>query len=76
MSSRQKGLFKAVPRINDMEKDMYKDIEKIARECVELTKEKYKNENYIANFLKKQKKNLKIEIYVGISLLEGILVDV
>ena len=54
MSSRQKGLFKAVPRINDMEKDMYRDIEKIARECVELTKEKYKNENDIANYLKKQ----------------------
>ena len=54
MSSKLKGLFKAVPRINDMDKDMYKDIEKIAKDCVELTKEKYKNENDIANHLKKQ----------------------
>ena len=54
MSSKQKGLFKAVSRINDMEKDMYRDIEKIAKDCVESTKEKFKNENDIANFLKKQ----------------------
>ena len=33
---------------------MYREIEKIAKECVELTKEKYKNENNKANYLKKQ----------------------
>ena len=56
---------------------MYRDIEKITRECVELIKEKYKNENYIQIFLKNnQKKNIKIEIYVGMSQLEEILVDV
>ena len=43
MSSKQKGLFKAVPRINDMEKDMYREIEKIAKDSVELSKEKYKD---------------------------------
>ena len=30
------------------------DIEKITKECVELTREKYKNEKHIANYLKKQ----------------------
>ena len=54
MSNRQKGLFKPVPRINDMDSGMYRDIEKIAKDCVESTKERFKNENDIANYLKKQ----------------------
>ena len=54
MATKQKGLFKPVPRINDMEPGMYRDIEKIAKDCVESTKERFKNENDIANYLKKQ----------------------
>ena len=54
MSNRQKGLFKPVPRINDMDSGMYRDIEKIAKDCVESTKERFKNENDIANYLKKR----------------------
>ena len=54
MSTKQKGLFKPVPRRNDMEPSMYKEIEKIAKDCVESTKERFKNENDIANYLKKQ----------------------
>ena len=45
MSTRTKGLFKPVPRRNDMEPSMYKDIEKIAKDCVESTKERFKNLN-------------------------------
>ena len=52
MATRQRGLFKSIPRRNDMEKDMYREIEKIAKECVESTKEKFKNEKDIANHLK------------------------
>ena len=54
MTSKQKGLFKAVLRRIDMEKDMNKEIEKIAKECVELVRDKFQNENEIANYLKKQ----------------------
>ena len=53
MATRQKGLFKPVPRRNDMEPSMYREIEKIAKDCVESsTKEKFKNEKDIADFLK------------------------
>ena len=52
MATRQKGLFKPVPRRNDMEPSMYKDIEKIAKECVKSTKEIYKNKNDIDNYNK------------------------
>ena len=51
MSTKQKGLFKPVPRRNDMESSMYREIEKIAKDCVESTKERFKNENDIANYL-------------------------
>ena len=54
MSTRQKGLFKPVPRRNDMDSSMYREIEKIAKDCVESTKERFKNENDIANYLKRQ----------------------
>ena len=54
MATRQKGLFKPVPRRNDMDSSMYREIEKIAKDCVESTKERFKNENDIANYLKKQ----------------------
>ena len=54
MATRQKGLFKPVPRRNDMEPSMYREIEKIAKDCVESTKERFKNENDIANYLKRQ----------------------
>ena len=54
MATRTKGLFKPVPRRNDMEPGMYREIEKIAKDCVESTKERFKNENDIANHLKKQ----------------------
>ena len=40
MSTRQKGLFKPVPRRNDMDSSMYREIEKIAKDCVESTKER------------------------------------
>ena len=52
-SQNQGNLFKPVIRKRDMDRDMYNDIEKVARECVEFSKEKYKNENEIANHLKK-----------------------
>ena len=54
MATRQKGLFKPVPRRYDMEPSMYREIEKIAKDCVESTKERFKNENDIANYLKRQ----------------------
>ena len=44
--SSKKGLFKSVSRINDMDKEMYRDIEKIAKDCVESTKENYLNYFY------------------------------
>ena len=54
MSTKHKGFLKAVPRKVEMDKDIYREIEKIAKECVESTKENFKNENDIANYLKKQ----------------------
>ena len=45
--------FKPVLRQKDMDRDMYNEIEKLAKECVESPKEKFKNENEIANFMKK-----------------------
>ena len=56
MASRQKGLFKPVPRRNDMDSSMYREIEKIAKDCVESTKERFKNENDIDLFLSNMKK--------------------
>ena len=54
MSTKKKGLFAPVPRRNEMDSKMYYEIEKIAKECVESTKENFKNENDMANYLKKQ----------------------
>ena len=54
MSTKKKGLFTPVPRRNDMDSKMYSEIEKIAKECVESTKENFKTENDMANYLKKQ----------------------
>ena len=55
MAEKKKGgLFKPVERIKDMDRDMNKDIQKLAKDCVESTKEKFKNENDIANYIKKQ----------------------
>ena len=54
MSTKKKGLFTPVARRNEMDKSMYYEIEKIAKECVESSKENFKNENDIANYLKKQ----------------------
>ena len=45
--------FKPVLRQKDMDRDMYNEIEKLAKECVESPKEKFKNENEIANYMKK-----------------------
>lgn len=39
--------FKPVIRKRDMDKDMYNDIERMAKECVENPKEKFKDENVI-----------------------------
>lgn len=51
---RQGYFFKPVMRQKDMNNDMYSEIEKLAKECVEATKENFKNENDIANYIKKQ----------------------
>ena len=51
---RQLSSFKPVTRIKDMDKDMYTEIEKLAKECVEGKVEKFKNENDIANYVKGQ----------------------
>ena len=61
MATRTKGLFKPVARRNDMEPAMYKEIEKMAKDCVESTKERFKNENDIANYLIKTKFNYSID---------------
>lgn len=37
--------FKPVIRKKDMDRDMYNDIERMAKECVENPKEKFKDEN-------------------------------
>lgn len=39
--------FKPVIRKRDMDKDMYNYIERMAKECVENPKEKFKDENVI-----------------------------
>ena len=39
--------IKQVIRKKDMDRDMYNDIERMAKECVENPKEKFKDENVI-----------------------------
>ena len=39
--------FKPVIRKKDMDRDMYNDIERMAKECVENPKEKFKDENIL-----------------------------
>ena len=41
--------FKPVIRKKDMDRDMYNDIERMAKECVENPKEKFKDENVNKN---------------------------
>ena len=43
--------FKPVIRKKDMDRDMYNDIERMAKECVENPKEKFKDENVNKNNL-------------------------
>ena len=45
--------FKPVCRTKEMDTSMYSEIEKLAKECVESPKEKFQNENEIANYIKK-----------------------
>ena len=54
MSTKKKGIFTSVERKNEMDHKMTSEIEKIAKECVESTKENFKSEKDIANYLKKQ----------------------
>ena len=54
MSTKKKGLFVPVPRKNEMDNKMYSEIEKIAKGRVESTKENFKTENDMANYVKKQ----------------------
>ena len=43
--------FKPVIRKKDMDRDMYNDIERMAKECVENPKEKFKDENVYKNVM-------------------------
>lgn len=38
-------LFKPVLRTKEMDDDLYKEIERMAKECIEIQKEKFRNEN-------------------------------
>ena len=80
--------FKPVIRKKDMDRDMYNDIERMAKECVENPKEKFKDENVYKKFLifkcrklqiisrRIQKINIKTEIIAGMLQLEETSEDV
>ena len=65
MATRQKGLFKPVPRRNDMDSSMYREIEKIAKDCVESTKERFKNEALGIMYRRRADRRKELEKIIG-----------
>ena len=44
--------LKSVIRQKDMDKDLFNQIEKLAKECIDSPKERFKDDNEIANYIK------------------------
>lgn len=49
-TEKKTDLFKPVLRAKEMDEELYKEIERMAKESIEIQKEKFKNENVFKIF--------------------------